>query len=322
MSDDVLAAARQLAAEADGVPVERVRLLETLSGTWIARGDRVVVKVHPTGTDPRALAARLRLAAVPELGDCVLAPLRPDPVRVGAAGSTGAWVTVWPRVEPLPQDVAAVPWAEAGALLARLHLIGVPDLGERLPAQGSVARVRASLDRLAAVVGTGLAPAGLEPAVRIVQDAARRLPAECWTAAGVAGRPRTIVHGDWHLGQFGRVLDPVAPGEADRWRLIDVDDLGLGDPVWDLARPAGFWAAGLMPDADWGEFVHGYRSAGGPALPPVPVDPWPAVDAVARAGIVLAAAGAVRRAIVRAGPLEEADARLVEICGRLPDASW
>ena len=50
--------------------------------------------------------------------------------------------------------------------------------------------------------------------------------------------------------------------------LIDVDDLGVGDPAWDLARPAGFWAAGLIPDDDWATFLDAYRDAGGPALPP------------------------------------------------------
>jgi predicted trehalose synthase len=44
----------------------------------------------------------------------------------------------------------------------------------------------------------------------------------------------TLVHGDWHLGQLGR--------RGEHWVLIDVDDLGVGDPAWDLARPAGFWA--------------------------------------------------------------------------------
>ena len=48
----------------------------------------------------------------------------------------------------------------------------------------------------------------------------------------------TLVHGDWHLGQLARV-------DAE-WRLLDIDDVGLGDPAWDLGRPAGFWAAGLL----------------------------------------------------------------------------
>ena len=74
----------------------------------------------------------------------------------------------------------------------------------------------------------------------------------------VRAEPDVLVHGDWHLGQLGRW--------RDGWRLLDIDDLGVGDPAWDLARPAGFWACGLLPDEDWQAFLDGYRTAGGPAL--------------------------------------------------------
>lgn len=314
----VLAAARQVAAAAEGGPVDRVRLVESISGTWLALGERVVVKVHGPGTDAQALGARLRLAADPALRGCVLTPLHADPVRLGGVGPGGRWGTVWPRVDPLPPDVEAAPWAEAGALLARLHRVPLPDRPGRAPVQGSVDRLRVALDRLAAVVRVGRVEADLAPAVEVVRDAARRLPAACWEPGGGAGRPRTIVHGDWHLGQLGRLLVEDLDGSGDCWRLIDVDDLGLGDPAWDLARPAAFWAAGLMPDADWGAFAHAYRRAGGPALPAASSDPWPAVDAAAQASVVLAAAGAVRRAVVCRGPLEEMDVRLLEVCARLP----
>jgi aminoglycoside phosphotransferase (APT) family kinase protein len=70
--------------------------------------------------------------------------------------------------------------------------------------------------------------------------------------------------------------------------LIDVDDLGVGDPAADLARPAGFWAAGMLPDTDWHELLDGYREAGGPALPSG--DPWPVLESLARAAVVAAAA--------------------------------
>jgi aminoglycoside phosphotransferase (APT) family kinase protein len=88
------------------------------------------------------------------------------------------------------------------------------------------------------------------------------------------------VHGDWHLGQIGRQCGP--------WLLIDVDDLGVGDPAWDLARPAGFWAAGLIPDDDWNTFLEAYRGADGPAVPAG--DPWPVLDPFARAAVIQAAA--------------------------------
>ena len=83
----------------------------------------------------------------------------------------------------------------------------------------------------------------------------------------------------------------VSSADKDRrrpWLLIDVDDLGRGDPAWDLARPAGFWAAGLIPDADWAAFIDSYRDADGPALPAG--DPWPMLEPFASAAVVQAAA--------------------------------
>jgi aminoglycoside phosphotransferase (APT) family kinase protein len=115
----------------------------------------------------------------------------------------------------------------------------------------------------------------------VVRRAAASLPAEAWRP-GSADRPSTLVHGDWHLGQLGRRT------ATEPWRLIDVDDAGVGDPAWDLARPAGFWAAGLIPDEDWTLFLAAYREAGGPAVPSG--DPWPVLEPFARAAVVQAAA--------------------------------
>jgi aminoglycoside phosphotransferase (APT) family kinase protein len=117
-----------------------------------------------------------------------------------------------------------------------------------------------------------------------VRRAAAELPLEVWRAAS-PDRPTTLVHGDWHLGQLGR------RSETAPWLLIDVDDLGVGDPAWDLARPAGFWAAGLIPDEDWAAFLESYRDAGGRAVPPG--DPWPALEPFARAAVVHAAAAGI-----------------------------
>jgi aminoglycoside phosphotransferase (APT) family kinase protein len=116
--------------------------------------------------------------------------------------------------------------------------------------------------------------------IGVVRAAAAALTPEAWRP-GSPDRPSALVHGDFHLGQLGR-----RPGGP--WLLIDIDDLGVGDPAWDLARPAGFWAAGLIPDDDWARFVDAYRGAGGPALPPG--DPWPVLESFARAAVVQAAA--------------------------------
>jgi Phosphotransferase enzyme family len=228
--------------------------VQTRSGAEIVVDGDVVYKLHRPGTDPRALAVRLAAAT---RSQSLLEPLRLEPERVDIR-----WRTHWPRVETIVPQPDGLPWADAGRLLARLHREAIT---MRI-AHGWPHRLRRMLR------GTN---------DDIVRRAAAGLPGEVWRA-GSPDRPTTLVHGDWHLGQLGR-RTATAP-----WLLIDVDDLGVGDPAWDLARPAGFWAAGLIPDDDWAVFLESYRDAGGPAVPPG--DPWSVLDPFARAAVIQAAA--------------------------------
>ncbi|MCV7283573.1 phosphotransferase [Mycolicibacterium flavescens] len=227
--------------------------MQTRSGAEIVIDGDVVHKLHRPGINPRDLTVRLGVAA---RSDCLLSPLQPAPVRIGER-----WRTLWPLVEVVEPQPDSLPWAEAGRLLARLHREPRPS---RMGVHGGPQRLRR------AVRTTG------DPVVR---RAAAGLPDAVWRA-GSPGRPATLVHGDFHLGQLGR-----ADG---RWLLIDVDDLGVGDPAWDLGRPAGFWAAGLIPDDDWHRFLDAYRGADGPAVGDG--DPWPVLEPFARAAVVQAAA--------------------------------
>ena len=230
--------------------------MQTASGAEVVVDGDVVHKLHRPGTDPIALRTRLRIAA--ESGS-LLSPLDTVPQPVGTR-----WRTSWPRVESVVPQPDRLPWPEAGRLLARLHTEPVP---ARVPPHGWPQRLRRAVD-----IARGYA---------IVRRAAAELPPAVWRP-GSADRPTTLVHGDWHLGQLGR-RSATAP-----WLLIDVDDLGVGDPAWDLARPAGFWAAGLIPDDDWTVFLETYRQADGPAL--ALGDPWQVLEPFARAAVVQAAA--------------------------------
>ena len=235
----------------------------TESGAEIAVAGSVVVKRHRPGTPLRPLIERLALAAD---HPAFVPPLRSTPLT----DADGRPVTLWPRVPVLDPNDAEHPWVEAARLLARLHLSPAP---AGLPRHGWAQRLARVRNR---------APTELVPlADRLLAQLAAR------------AEPARLVHGDWHLGQLGHW--------TDGWRLIDIDDVGLGDPAWDLARPAGFWAAGLLPDDDWDAFLDAYRAAGGPAVPRHG-DPWPVLDLPARCAVLVAAmhSGGTADALVEA----------------------
>ena len=232
---------------------EEPRLLRTRSGGRLYFFDELVVKVHQPGTDATELARRLAYCHGP-----LLAPLDPLPRLLAADGPDRpqSLVTRWPVVEVLTPD-RTPPWTESARLLAGVHetAITTPVPGHGWPA------------RLARAVALAL-PEFVDLGRALLRQAQGR------------SEPRRLLHGDWHLGQLGRT-------EAG-WRLLDPEDLGLGDPAWDLARPAGFWAADLLSDADWHEFLDGYRGSGGLAIPATG-DPWPVLDLPARCAVYVAA---------------------------------
>jgi hypothetical protein len=289
-------------------------MVVTPSGAELLMLDDVVIKVHHPRTDPQALRARVQLSAGRACAAYLLAPTTPQVT----CAPDGRLVTRWPRVDvPDPDvhhdpDAAELVWAVAARLLAGLHRVDVSSrLGAaaaRLPEHGGLARLDRAMARLRRLDPGG---ASRTASILVVTAAAQRVLddlARATTGSGVGAargegpaRPR-LGHGDWHLGQLGRLRQPDAADPCDGWRLLDVDDLGVGDPAWDLGRPAGFWAAGLLDDDVWSTFVESYRSAGGPALPPG--DPWPALDLPARAAVVVAAV----RELTRCAPHRE-DAR-------------
>lgn len=255
--------------------------MQSPSGAEIVLDGDVARKLHRTGTDPRLLAKRLRIAAK---SPALLSPISVRPERVGQR-----WRTRWPMVETVVGEPGCAPWADAARLLADLHREPVPG---RAPVHGWPARLRRAIDRLTGRGGEH----------EMVRAAAIALPDVVWRA-GSPNRPVTLVHGDWHLGQLGR-HHRGAP-----WLLIDIDDVGIGDPAWDLARPAGFWAAGVIPDEDWSSFLDAYR-VHGTALPAG--DPWPVLEPFARAAVVQAAASGLAH-----GDGDETQQLLLAACERM-----
>lgn len=224
----------------------------------------VVVRKHPADTVRSVLARQLEVARGEPHRQVLVAPLSAEPV----AAPDGRYLTLWPRLDGLNSEEPA-PWAEAGALLARLHRLPVP---EGLPEHGGrrlVVEARAA--------AANLRPGGTTDVLRIFAD--ELLAA--WTPSPASSEPwrPVLVHGDWHLGQLGRY-----PGSPDlvvgRPEASALDTFGVGDPAWDLARPAALWSVGLLPDAAWYGLLGAYADAGGPA--PVAGHPWDALDHPAR----------------------------------------
>ncbi|HLL32347.1 MAG TPA: aminoglycoside phosphotransferase family protein [Streptomyces sp.] len=262
----------------------------------VVRHADTVAKAHAADTDPAHLAARLTTAS--HLPGILLPPLTETPLALH-----GRLVTLWPYGTPVdPDDPDAAPWEAAATLLAHLHRAPAPTIP--LPPMRGPEKAARALARLTAA-------AAPHPATPTIWRAWSDLPA--WARAE-APMPdtATLCHGDLHLGQLVRADGtPQSP-----WRLIDVDDLGVGVPAWDLARPAAWYACGLLPPDEWTRFLEAYRAAGGPAVP-ADGDPWPALDVPARALTVQSAAQAVTKALSAARPLDEVEQSLVDACARM-----
>jgi aminoglycoside phosphotransferase (APT) family kinase protein len=179
--------------------------------------------------------------------------------------------TIWPRVTVLA-TIDRPPWGDVGTLLAKLHRLPIRDDPPRL---GGHTRLRLAVDYLRTDGG---------PQLQWLVERGEEL-------SDLLAEPTqiTLAHGDFHLGQLGHT--PLRRA----WKLLDVDDFGTGDPSWDLSSPAAYWAAGLLDDEAWIEFLDAYREAGGPAVPP-DGDPWPALNLPAQAAMVIAVTQHLRAA--------------------------
>jgi hypothetical protein len=275
----------------------------------VVRFGSVVVKAHHPRTDPQALAVRLELVTRPELAGIVLAPLTPTPVP-----AAGRWLTGWPFGRTVDPDPDTAPWTAAAELLARLHTTPVPDQApghppRRLPVAGGPARVARTVEALAALDGTAFAADAdlLRAAWQTVPAAVRTHPGP-WGGNGGAGAASPgLAHGDWHFGQL--------VGVGGRWLLADVDDLGLGDPLWDLGRPAAFRAIGVVSGEESDSFLDAYRSAGGRL--PGGADTWAALDVPARAYTVQTAARSLLAAHRQGTTPDDVTAELLAACRRM-----
>ncbi|MFF0082838.1 aminoglycoside phosphotransferase family protein [Streptomyces canus] len=276
-------------------PCGAATLADRPDATVVRHAD-TVAKAHAPDTAPAELTPRLATAA--HLPGILLPPLGRAPVDLH-----GRLVTFWPYGEPVdPENPDSAPWEAAATLLARLHRTPAPP---GLPPMRGPAKAALAVARL-------LAATRQRSATHVLR-AWRTLPA--WARAETPmSDTTTLCHGDLHLGQLVRHPAPDGP-----WHLIDVDDLGVGEPAWDLARPAAWYACGLLSPDDWSRFLGAYRAAGGPAVP-AGGDPWPALDVAARALTMQTAARAIVKAAEADRALDDVEQAVVDACDRMGSA--
>ncbi len=350
-----LTAKATAAAHPGGAPCAcgaTVTLADRPDATVVRHAD-TVVKAHAPRTDPAELALRLTVAA--RHPDILLPPLTPAPVALhdrlvtfwpygtpvnpddpdaapweaaatllarlhripatdfapvertsatggSATGTSGTRCDLPTEPPAVPAPRSPVAATLAGSATATSTATALP-----LPPMRGPAKAARAIGRLRAALVAAPAP---HPAVPPILRAWAALPAWARAEAAMPGTP-ALCHGDLHLGQLVRHPSPDGP-----WRLIDVDDLGVGVPAWDLARPAAWYACGLLPPDEWTRFLTAYRAAGGPAVP-TDGDPWPALDVPARALTAQTAALFVTKALAAGRPLDEVEQSLVDACDRM-----
>lgn len=282
VDDDIAWVGEQLAEICPGASVVEVGAhpagwsrLPANARLWRAGG--VVAKLHSADASHEHLSARLAVAADPRAAGILLAPLEP----AARKAPSGRLLTLWPRVEPVDPTADPLPWDALGDTVARLHSLPVEG---HLPAADPRARAR----RAVAQVPDPTQRALLEQVLAGVPD---DVPASI------------VVHGDLHLGQLGQVGQRGQPGhlgthatngsQPGQWLLLDIDDLGRGHPVADLARPAALWAVGLLADEDWTRLLAAYRRRS-PGLLPPDEHLWEHLDPPARMALVILTAQALR----------------------------
>ncbi|RZA26743.1 MAG: aminoglycoside phosphotransferase family protein [Proteobacteria bacterium] len=277
-----------------------VRTLSCRSERVLIGAGDVVMKAHAHFTNSQDLRARLNIVSMEPWNQVFLKPLRQDVFDLG----DDRVATAWPLARVLDENQNTIPWEHAAWVLAKLHSIPIDKKAFSFepPKSRAVTRVKLALAQLRDV------PEDDRDAVwRTIDDSQKTLD-----LSEGADQPTHWVHGDWHLGQ---IVD-ISFGSQPNLRLIDMEDMGIGNAAWDLARPAAFFAAGLLSAEDWHLFLDTYQNEGGRALPRGE-DPWLTLDNPARSLVVQCAANAWIKAKEENRSFRDDEQLLIDACERI-----
>jgi aminoglycoside phosphotransferase (APT) family kinase protein len=259
----------------------------------VLRCDDVIVKSHARRTNESHLGQCLQIVSGSGFRDVFVQPRIAKPKHVA-----GKLVTYWQAGRALEcHSPDEIDWGAAAKLLATLHALPIP---ARTPQSGWTARIKRSYQRLA------ILPDSLERTA--VLSAYATLPSHGssrWIPA-----PPVVIHGDFHPGQLVEL--------GGQLKLIDIDDVGIGDATWDLSRIAGWRLAGLLSEENWRQFIDSYF-AQRPDFHDDQASLWDRLELSARAAVVQSAAARLFAAWDESRPLEDFESDLIETCKRIAD---
>lgn len=265
------------------------------SGTRsVLRFGNVVVKIYNQKSLLQHVETSLTLIASREANDLFLQPLCRHVFQI-----EDRLFTVWPAAEThLPNSVDQFEWVESAQLLASLHNLSVRTKRLVRPAGwlGRLGHLKTKIE-----------------ACRAFPDERKTLLAALETLPRFSSTTwhennTSLVHGDWHPGQVVR--------SSNQLKLIDCDDVGLGNPMWDLARVAGWSLAGVISHEVWTSFFNHYAAARQLTNQQIETV-WQNLELPARAATILSAATGVIHAEKEQRDLEDYEKELFESCQRI-----
>jgi len=252
-----------------------------------------VSKLHAQYSNVSEIEVRLNLISLDSLRSQFLQPLSRKPeVREGRA------LTLWPYAKPLPADsLEDVPWNDCAALIAALHKV---ELEPQLVALGSgwLMRLSRSIEKLERM------SASAERS--IILEAAQTLP--LFSSASWTHHKQSYIHGDWHPGQVAYYENKLV--------FIDIDDVGIGNRMFDLAKPAAYFLAGLLPNHMWKEFSEGYQNSCNMSQENRDTF-WSELELPARAAVIQSAITALTHASENLRALQNFEIELIKSCQRV-----